>query len=118
MRAAGSSGLAERRGLDRACPHLVAEREAEAGTFRQPHAAVVNVDAVLVERRFVRFPREDELTLDADQVKRLSAGLPLDEPTGSQGSPSAVPPREAKPAKERPATGIVPPMPPRPLTQE
>jgi cell division protease FtsH len=54
-------------------------------------------------------------TLDAEQVKRLSAGLPIDEPTATTGS-STAPSRESKAAKERPAPGIVPP--PRPLTQE
>jgi len=57
-------------------------------------------------------------TLDAEQVKRLSAGLPLDEPASSAGSPSAQPPRDTKPAKERPAPTIVPGLPPRPVTQE
>src|SRR5687767_11182721 len=55
-------------------------------------------------------------TLDAEQVKRLCAGLPLDEPVTSTGAPPA--PRETKPAKERPAPSIVPPLPPRPVTQE
>jgi cell division protease FtsH len=57
-------------------------------------------------------------TLDADQVKRICAGLPLDEPVAS--GPAAPPPnREAKPAKERPSTSIVPPLTPqRPVTQE
>ncbi len=59
-------------------------------------------------------------TLDADQVKRICAGLPLDELVPASNAASA-PPRDAKPAaKERPATGIVPPLtaPPRPVTQE
>ena len=56
-------------------------------------------------------------TLDAEQVKRLSAGLPLDEPTAAAG-PTPPPVRDAKPAKERPAPGIVPALPPRPVTQE
>jgi cell division protease FtsH len=56
-------------------------------------------------------------TLDADQVKRLCAGLPLDEPASAAGSPSPVP-RDTRPAKERPASAIVPPIPPRPVTQE
>jgi cell division protease FtsH len=76
--------------------------------------------AILTEHRQALLDMADALlareTLDAEQVKRISAGLPMDDPAGAQ--PSAVPPREAKPAKERPATGIVPPMPPRPLTQE
>jgi cell division protease FtsH len=57
-------------------------------------------------------------TLDAEQVKRICAGLPLDDPAA--GPASAPPPREAKPAKERPSTSIVPPLtpPPRPVTQE
>jgi cell division protease FtsH len=55
-------------------------------------------------------------TLDAEQVKRLAAGLPLDEPTTA--TPPTTPPRVAQPAKERPAASIVPPLPPRPVTQE
>ena len=56
-------------------------------------------------------------TLDAEQVTRLAAGLSIDDPT-AQGTSQPVVPRESKPAKERPATGIVPPLPPRPVTQE
>jgi cell division protease FtsH len=57
-------------------------------------------------------------TLDAEQVKRLCAGLPLDDPTPSAtGSPPSAS-RETKPAKERPAAAIVPSIPPRPVTQE
>ena len=56
-------------------------------------------------------------TLDAEQVKRLAAGLPLDEPAAAPAQ--SLPPREARPpAKERPAASIVPPLPPRPVTQE
>jgi cell division protease FtsH len=54
-------------------------------------------------------------TLDAEQVKRICQGVPLDEPTSGTPSPA----REAKPAvapKERPS--IVPQIPPRPVTQE
>jgi cell division protease FtsH len=57
-------------------------------------------------------------TLDAEQVKRLAAGLPLDEAASSTGTPSAQPPRDTKPAKERPSPTIVPGLPPRPVTQE
>jgi cell division protease FtsH len=54
-------------------------------------------------------------TLDAEQVTRLASGLKLDEPTpATDATPSQ--PRDAKPAKERPA--IVPSLPPRPVTQE
>jgi cell division protease FtsH len=55
-------------------------------------------------------------TLDADQVNRLAAGQPLDEPLPSPAA--AVPPDVRGRAKERPAPSIVPPIPPRPLTQE
>ncbi|HZP47632.1 MAG TPA: ATP-dependent zinc metalloprotease FtsH [Vicinamibacterales bacterium] len=57
-------------------------------------------------------------TLDAEQVKRLASGLPLDEPTPAAAPDvaAAAPPREPKVAKERPS--IVPPIPPRPVTQE
>ena len=56
-------------------------------------------------------------TLDADQVRRLAAGLKLDDPTPAAG-PTPPPVRDAKPSKERPAPGIVPALPPRPVTQE
>jgi cell division protease FtsH len=57
-------------------------------------------------------------TLDAEQIRRLAAGEPLEDPQPTSGTPQAVAPRDTKPttAKERPA--IVPPMPPRPVTQE
>jgi cell division protease FtsH len=56
-------------------------------------------------------------TLDAEQVRRLSAGLPIDEPAPATG-PTPPPVRDAKPSKDRPASGIVPALPPRPVTQE
>jgi cell division protease FtsH len=55
-------------------------------------------------------------TLDAEQVTRLASGLPLDEPTPAADPTAPSQPRDAKPAKERPA--IVPTLPPRPVTQE
>jgi cell division protease FtsH len=59
-------------------------------------------------------------TLDAEQVRRICAGLAIDEPVVSTGPTAPPPSRDAKPAKERPATAIVPPLtpPPRPVTQE
>jgi cell division protease FtsH len=55
-------------------------------------------------------------TLDADQVRRLSAGQPIDDPLPAP-APSTQPSNDVRGrAKERPA--IVPPIPPRPLTQE
>jgi cell division protease FtsH len=56
-------------------------------------------------------------TLDADQIRRISAGLPLEDPRPA-GTTTPQPSRETKPAKERPATSIVPPLPARPVTQE
>ena len=55
-------------------------------------------------------------TLDADQVRRIAAGLPLDELAPAAGQPVA--PREPKVAKEKERPSIVPPLPPRPVTQE
>jgi len=54
-------------------------------------------------------------TLDAEQVRRIVAGEPLDEPTAPTPAPPQVAPPAPK-AKERPS--IVPPIPPRPVTQE
>jgi cell division protease FtsH len=78
--------------------------------------------AILTEHKQRLFDMADALltreTLDAEQVKRVCAGLPLDEPTvASTGAPPS-PPRETRPAKERPAPSIVPPLPPRTVTQE
>jgi cell division protease FtsH len=54
-------------------------------------------------------------TLDAEQVRRIVAGEPLDDPTpAAPPAPQVAPP--APKAKERPS--IVPPIPPRPVTQE
>jgi cell division protease FtsH len=58
-------------------------------------------------------------TLDAEQVRRIAAGLSLDELAPAAGTgPAPVPPREPKVAKERPSSAIVSPLPPRPVTQE
>ena len=56
-------------------------------------------------------------TLDAEQVRRIAAGVPLDEFVPAAG-PTPVPPREAKVAKDKDRPGIVPSIPPRPVTQE
>ena len=55
-------------------------------------------------------------TLDAEQVRRIVAGEPLDDPHAGRAplTPQVAPP--APKAKERPS--IVPPIPPRPVTQE
>ena len=56
-------------------------------------------------------------TLDAEQVRRLAAGLPLDEPAPATGT-TPLPPREPKAGKEKERPAIVPPLPPHPVTQE
>ena len=53
-------------------------------------------------------------TLDAEQVRRIAAGLPLDE----LPSATAVTPREPKATREKERPSIVPPLQPRPVTQE
>jgi cell division protease FtsH len=55
-------------------------------------------------------------TLDADQVRRIAAGMPLEEFVPPAGA--SVPPREPRIAKEKERPSIVPPLPPRPVTQE
>ena len=57
-------------------------------------------------------------TLDAEQVKRLVAGEPLGEVTPAQGPPSPPAADESKKEDKDERPGIVPPMAPRPLTQE
>jgi cell division protease FtsH len=74
-------------------------------------------EKILVERKQQLLDMADALlqreTLDADQVRRLAAGHPLDPiPEGSSQAPA----REAR-VKERPSS-IVAPLPPRPVTQE
>ena len=54
-------------------------------------------------------------TLDSEQVRRIVAGEPLDDPTPAAPAAPQVAPTAPKP-KER--SSIVPPIPPRPVTQE
>ena len=56
-------------------------------------------------------------TLDAEQVRRIAAGVPLDELVPAPDAAPA-PPREPKAAREKERPGIVPPLQPRPVTQE
>jgi cell division protease FtsH len=78
--------------------------------------------AVLSEHKQKLLDMADALlareTLDAEQVKRLSAGLPLDEPLPAPTGSVAPPSREPKTAKEKDRPAIVSPIPPRPVTQE
>jgi cell division protease FtsH len=56
-------------------------------------------------------------TLDAEQVRRIASGLPLEEPTAAAGTTPVVP-REPKAAREKERPSLVPTLPPRPVTQE
>jgi len=56
-------------------------------------------------------------TLDAEQVRRIAAGIPL-EPTAPASDTTSVPPREPRAAREKDRPSIVPPLQPRPVTQE
>ena len=59
-------------------------------------------------------------TLDAQQVKRIVAGLPADEPAAppTSGTPEPTPPTPAREAGWAKPGSLVPPLPPRPVTQE
>jgi cell division protease FtsH len=81
-------------------------------------ANYTRAQAVLVEHKQKLLDMADALlareTLDAEQVRRIAAGLPLDElPT-----PPAATAREPKVAREKERPSIVPPLQPRPVTQE
>ncbi len=93
--------------IDQEVKRFVTENYAKAETILREHKEqlLAMADALLARE-----------TLDAEEVRRIVAGLPLDEPTAPEGTAPAAPPRESSRAKERPA--IVPPLPPRPLTQE
>ena len=77
--------------------------------------------AVLLEHKQKVLELADALlereTLDAEQVRRIAAGLPLDEFVPAAG-PTPMPPREPKAAREKERPAIVPPMAPLPVTQE
>ena len=68
----------------------------------------------LVEMSEALLQRE---TLDAEQVRRIVAGEALDDIAASTPPATPAAPREPK-AKERAGAAIVPPLPPRPVTQE
>ena len=56
-------------------------------------------------------------TLDAEQVRRIAAGLPLGEFVPAAG-PTPAPPQEPKATKEKERPATVPPLSPSPVTQE
>jgi cell division protease FtsH len=80
--------------------------------YTRAHEILVQYKPRLIDMSEALLARE---TLDSDQVRRIVAGDPLDEPTSAAPAPPQVVPPSPK-AKERPS--IVPPIPPRPVTQE
>src|SRR5688572_716170 len=95
--------------IDQEVKRFVTDNYAKAQTILTEHKqrVVEMADALLVRE-----------TLDADQVRRICAGLPLEEHVPSAGPAAPPAPRDAKPAKDRPGASIVPGLPARPLTQE
>jgi len=95
--------------IDQEVKRFVTEAYGKAQTILAEHKAH------LIEMADALLARE---TLDADQVRRIVAGLPLEEPAAVSAPADSAPAssRDARPTKERPA--MVPPLPPRPLPQE
>ena len=95
-------------GIDREVKKLVTKNYTRAQTVLVEHKQHVldMADALLVRE-----------TLDADQVRRIAAGLPLEELVPA-ASPTPAPPPEPKATKEKERPAIAPPLSPRPVTQE
>ncbi len=76
--------------------------------------------AILVEHKTALLRVADELlareVLDAEQVQRIAAGKPLEDPKPAAAAVPAVEDTTKRATKERPS--IVPPLQPKPLTQE
>ena len=95
-------------GIDREVKKLVTDNYTRAHKVLLEHKQHVidMADALLVRE-----------TLDAEQVRRIAAGLPLEAFVPAAGPPPAPPPEpQATKEKERPA--MSPPLSPRPVTQE
>jgi cell division protease FtsH len=93
--------------IDQEVKRFVTDNYAKAEAILKDHKqALLDMADALLARE----------TLDADEVRRIVAGLPLDALV--EGSTPVAPPREPSRTKERPASAIVPPLPPRPVTQE
>jgi len=83
------------------------------GNYQRAHELLVGNKTTLVNIADALLARE---VLDADQVKRLAAGLPLDEPQAATARPAMADEDEARPRqKERPP--MVPAL-NKPLPQE
>jgi cell division protease FtsH len=93
--------------IDQEVKRFVTDNYARAHTILTEHKqALLDMADALLARE----------TLDAEQVTRLAAGLPLDEPaaTPSSTEPAPTPAREGGWSK----SPLVPQLPPRPVTQE
>jgi cell division protease FtsH len=93
--------------IDQEVKHFVTANYARAQNILIEHKAK------LLELSDALLARE---TLDAEQVRRIAAGLPLGEVVATPGA-TPLTPREPKVAKEKERPSIVP-LPPRPVTQE
>ena len=94
--------------IDQEVKRLVTDNYARAQTVltEQKQKLVDIADALLARE-----------TLNSEQVTRLAAGLTIDE-SHPVSDVAPVPPREPRAAKEKERPAIVPPLPPRPVTQE
>jgi cell division protease FtsH len=95
--------------IDHEVKRIVTERYAMATQLLTQHKDK------LMEMADALLARE---SLDAEQVRRIMAGLPIDEPSQAapEVAPAPAPEVRGRAAKERPS--IVPTIPPRPVTQE
>ena len=92
--------------IDQEVKRFVTDNYARANTILMEHKqALLDMADALLARE----------TLDAEQVTRLAAGIPLDDPTPVPGSSDPGP----TPARDNGwKTPLVSPLPPRPVTQE
>ena len=82
--------------------------------YTRAHAVLLEHKQRLIELAEALLVRE---TLDGEQVRRIAAGLPLDEVV-PVASPTPAPPPEPKATKERERPAIVAPLSPSPVAQE
>ena len=83
-------------------------------SYTRAHAVLRGHKQKLVDLADALLVRE---TLDAEQVRRIAEGLPLEVFTPAAG-PTPAPPPEPKATKEKKRPAIVPPLSPRPVPQE
>jgi len=95
--------------IDKEIKRIVTDNYTRARQLIETHQSALThiADALLVRE-----------VLDAEQVRRIVAGLPLEDVKVAASTPTSPEDSSKKAAKERPS--IVPPIPPlnKPLTQE